>query len=143
MTGTRRPDGVRTQAWANSRGRGVTFADYQVYPIGTEFKEVGGIYIFSGPALQMFPPIYIGRTKNFRQRLRLGAHEEELCATQYGATRIHVLVIEDESERNEEERFMIDYYRPVCNSRHIHHEWKGTSKNVWQVTATHFVMRPE
>ncbi len=88
---------------------------YEVYPIGTLFKESPGNYMF---AKQTSPgywvPCYVGQTENLNQRL--GNHEKEAPARRNGATHIHAhLNNGGETSRRAEEIDLIRRWNPPCN----------------------------
>lgn len=101
--------------WAGKSGK--TY-EYYVYPIGSNFKEESGNYIFCKlNAAGQWAPQYIGQTNNLNQRL--GAHEKEACAKRNGATHIHARLNSTEAARLAEEKDLIQHYNPPCNIHHV------------------------
>ena len=99
--------------WQGQSGR--TYG-YWIYPLGTNFKDEPGNYIY---AKQTEPnrwrPVYIGQTVSLRDRL--ADHEKEACAKRNGATHIHVhLTTGGEAARRAEESDLIAKWQPACNS---------------------------
>lgn len=92
---------------------------YQIYPIGTSFKEEAGSYIYAKEASpEHWSPCYIGQTENLNQRLR--NHEKEACAKKNGATHIHAhLNNKSEADRKAEEKDLIQKWKPPCNDQLI------------------------
>jgi len=89
--------------------------NYHIHPIGTEFKEESGNYIFAKvTSTGSWSACYIGQTENLNQRL--GNHEKEACAKKIGATHIHThITTGGEVVRKAEEKDLIINYRPPCN----------------------------
>jgi hypothetical protein len=101
--------------WAGKSGK--TY-EYYVYPIGANFKEEPGNYIFCKlNASGQWAPQYIGQTKNLNQRL--GDHEREACAKRNGATHILAHLNPTEAARLAEEKDLIERYNPPCNTQHV------------------------
>jgi hypothetical protein len=100
--------------WAGKSGK--TY-EYEIYPIGTTFNQVPGNYIFCKlNAYGQWVPQYIGQSNNLGQRL--GDHEKETCAKRNGATHIHAHVNQIEDDRLREEKDLIEYHNPPCNTQH-------------------------
>lgn len=89
--------------------------EYEVYPLGTSFKEQPGNYIFAKVAASGYwTACYIGQSENLEQRL--GDHEKEAHARSLGATHIHAhLTTSGEAMRKAEESDLIQNCRPPCN----------------------------
>lgn len=92
---------------------------YWIYPIGTNFKEVAGNYIFAKETQPgRWLPCYIGQAENLNNRL--GNHEKEACAKRHGATHIHVHTNSaGEAARLAEEKDLIQYWQPPCNEQFV------------------------
>ena len=100
-----------TIKWPGQSGREYT---YYIYPIGNDFKEEAGNYIFAKTnSSNKWVPQYIGQTKNLNNRLE--NHEKEDCAIRYGATHIHAHLESNSQVRLNEEKDLIDKWSPVCN----------------------------
>jgi hypothetical protein len=92
---------------------------YWIYPIGTEFKEKAGNYIYARrPKPGFWSPVYIGQTGNLDSRL--ASHEKEECAIEHGATHVHVHLSGDgEDGRCREEKDLILRWQPPCNDHFV------------------------
>jgi hypothetical protein len=77
---------------------------YIIFPKGTEFKEIGGNYIFAKEAGSMWDALYIGEGN---LKIRTQDSEHLACAELNGFTHYHVHVNENENERKSEEEDMI------------------------------------
>lgn len=89
---------------------------YWIYPIGTEFVDSPGNYIFAKETQPgHWAPIYIGQTNSLKTRL--ANHEKESCARRNGATHIHAHTSGDESSRLAEEKDLITRWQPPCNDQ--------------------------
>lgn len=104
-----------TIAWTGKSGKKY---NYWIHPIGTEFKDSPGNYIF---AKETHPghwtPVYIGQTNSLKTRL--SNHEKESCAKRHGATHIHAHTSGSEQSRLEEEEDLITHWKPPCNDQHV------------------------
>lgn len=79
--------------WPGYAGRPLTF---ETYPIGTAFKEIGGVYVFCKPGTNgQWHAIYVGETGNLNERLntRIQSHQAWSSCLMHGATHIGVLVV--------------------------------------------------
>lgn len=90
---------------------------YEIYPIGTSFKEKPGNYIFAKETRPgSWAPVYIGQTKNLADRL--ADHEKEACAKRNGATHVHAHTNDGgEDVRRAEEVDLITRWSPTCNDQ--------------------------
>jgi hypothetical protein len=75
-------------------GRTYTFNEY---PVGTEFKPIGGVYMF----LKDRDPIYVGQTGDLSERFE--DHHKAASIRRRGANRVCVL-----AERSEAQRLAIE-----------------------------------
>jgi hypothetical protein len=100
--------------WLGNSGKSY---QYWIYPIGTEFKEEPGNYIFAKETSpSKWSPCYIGQTDNLDRRL--GDHEKEACAKRQDATHIHThLSPGGETIRKTEEKDLILKWKPPCNEQ--------------------------
>ncbi len=89
---------------------------YWIYPIGADFKDAPGNYIYAKEVEHLrWSPVYIGQTSSLEERL--ADHEKEQCAKRNGATHIHAhTASDDESKRLIEETDLIEKWNPVCNA---------------------------
>jgi len=88
--------------------------DYYIYDIESNFKYSPGNYIFAkevGPGTWL--PLYIGQTGDLSERFE--DHHKIDCVLINGATHLHVhLSSTSEEIRREEEKDLIDRWRPFC-----------------------------
>lgn len=79
--------------WPGVGGRKHTF---ETYPLGTAFKQVGGIYIFCKRASNgNWDPLYVGETGDFNERLNtaLQRHQAWPACCAGGATHVSVMIV--------------------------------------------------
>lgn len=90
---------------------------FEVHDFADQWKDVGGIYIFSGPDRQgqCWEPLYVGETGSFRDRIP--CHERWLEAVGLGATHVHAMVAPLAEMRAAVERELIAGYQPPLNLR--------------------------
>jgi len=96
----------------------VTWSSYQftVYTPGTDWNDVGGIYIFCGrTAENRWRPYYIGQADSFQRRLP--NHDRWNEAARLGAGYIHAMAVPQEADRNRIERELIATYQPPLNTQ--------------------------
>lgn len=89
---------------------------YEVYPIGTSFRDVAGNYIYAKQVGSQWQPCYIGQTNSLQTRI--ANHEKEACAKRHGATHLHVKVTPSERDSLAEEADLIRLWNPPCNDQH-------------------------
>ena len=87
---------------------------YDIYPIGTNWNDEPGNYIFAG----VFEPhkwtaIYIGETESFKDRLP--NHNELPCIRRNGGTHIHARINRDSQARLNEEADLLANNKTPCN----------------------------
>ena len=89
--------------------------DYQIYKIGTEFKNVPGNYIFAKETSQSrWTPIYIGETSNLSERF--DDHHKMPCIRRHGSTHIHVHTSSSNANvRRTEESDLLAAWNTTCN----------------------------
>lgn len=102
----------RTIDWTGISGEKY---NYQIYPLGTEFSNVPGNYVFAREnESRRFTPIYIGQTSNLGERF--DTHHKIPCIRRYGATHICVhKSSSNESVRMAEEQDLIKKWNLPCN----------------------------
>lgn len=88
--------------------------DFGVYPWGTPFKAVGGVYL----VLKKLPAgnysmLYVGQTGDLSERF--DHHHKEPCFTRNGKTHIAARVEGDVQRRLAVETDLIRNYRTTCN----------------------------
>jgi len=100
--------------WSGKSGQSYT---YWIFPIGADFVEKPGNYIFAKQTRPGYwTPVYIGQTNDLH--CRLANHEKVACAKRNGATHIHAHATEGtEQARLNEEKDLIARWTPPCNDR--------------------------
>jgi hypothetical protein len=103
-----------TYPWPGQFG---TEYQYEIYPLGTAFKPLPGIYIYAKLlACGDWVPIYIAQSRDLHQRLE--GHVTEAEAIVNGATHIHAhYCTAGQGARSTEERDLVQRWRPVCNEQ--------------------------
>ena len=102
---------IATCSWAAGPGQTLTFTIYDYY--ATQWKTVGGLYIFARVAGNGWDPLYVGRTENFRTRIP--SHEMWDEARRLGATHVHALVVPLEAHRVRLEAGLVGFLKPPMN----------------------------
>ena len=78
------------------------------------WNDVAGLYIFASKLSNgSWCSIYIGQTNSFKDRLP--DHERLQEAIKKGATHIHVRVVQNQNDRNELEKSLIQTMKPTLN----------------------------
>jgi hypothetical protein len=103
---------ARTIHWPGYSGQKYL---YYIYPIGEDFGEMPGNYIFAKETKPgHHTPIYAGETGDLSERF--DNHHKMHCILRNGATHIHVHASsEDEEVRCAEEADIIAKWGPGCN----------------------------
>lgn len=88
---------------------------YEIYPFGTAFRPLPGLYIYAKQAEDgSWIPIYIAQTRDLHQRLEGHVKLEDAMAT--GATHLHAHYCNaGQGARCTEEQDLIHRWQPVCN----------------------------
>jgi hypothetical protein len=91
---------------------------FQVYPWGTSFKSVGGVYVVTHaePNLQggnNHKIIYVGQTGDLSERFEF--HHKASCFRLHKASHICVYLEQAERSRLTIESGLIASYNPACN----------------------------
>ena len=94
---------------------------FQVYPIGTEFKDIGGVYIFTRREINSRGDVthnllYIGRTNSLPGRLTRLHHKWEAVLRNRGNC-VCIYSELNDRERNRIENDLIQKYLPPLNKR--------------------------
>ncbi len=85
------------------RGESGMVYEYRIYPLGTEFLEIGGNYIFCcRDAVGEWVPLQIGETADLSQLLG-GEMTDRVWVPMEGATHIHARINRSESARLREQ----------------------------------------
>ncbi|MBN2464883.1 hypothetical protein JXD38_04585 [candidate division WOR-3 bacterium] len=104
---------MATCSWPIGPDQALTFTIYDYD--ATEWKTVGGLYIFARPAGDGWDVLYVGRTENFRTRIP--SHERWDEARRLGATQVHALVVPLEANRVRLEAALIRQLKPPMNEQ--------------------------
>lgn len=91
--------------------KGVSGFDYRfhLYPIGTSFKPLPGVYVF----LKGGDPVYVGETADLSERF--DNHHKAMAIRRHGANQIGVLVESNGERRLAIERDLLGGYHWPCN----------------------------
>ena len=105
--------------FTGASGRKYVFGGYS---IGTEFRDVGGVYIFTKQARNQlnelkYYPLYIGKTESLKDRVN-SSHEKWGCAERNGLNCIYVLVETNSVSRRSIEDDLLRQYRTPCNEQY-------------------------
>lgn len=92
---------------------------FQVYPIGTEFKDIGGVYIFTRREINSRGEIthnllYIGKSNSLPRRLTRLHHKWDAVLRNHGNC-VCVYSASNDSDRNRIENDLIRKYQPPLN----------------------------
>ena len=92
--------------------------EFEVYPIGTQFNAVSGVYIYTKRSNDpqrgiVHTLLYIGETDSFKRRLNEDNYTGKQCALNNGADCI--CVRQEGSNRDDVEQDLIDKYTTPCN----------------------------
>jgi excinuclease UvrABC nuclease subunit len=91
--------------------------EFGVYPLdGTQWNDVGGVYIFTSIQGNIWHAHYVGVADSFRNRLP--THERALEARRLGATHIHAVVVPQADIRATLEQRLIAACQPPLNTHH-------------------------
>lgn len=102
---------------ASWKGQSGAKYDFAVYPLGTDFKPLGAVYIVTkrtvkdGSGTHDF--IYIGQTEDLSTRF--DDHHKDACFTKHGANCISVHLNSSESQRLDIETDLCRLHNPPCN----------------------------
>ena len=100
--------------------KGVSGNEYKfnVYPLNTDFKSIGGIYYISKRIVKengigSHSKLYIGQTEDLSERF--DNHHKWDCFEENSANAISIYREESKDERLGIEKDLIDNYEPPCN----------------------------
>jgi excinuclease UvrABC nuclease subunit len=100
--------------------KGISGKEYKflVYPLGTKFKAIGGVYYISKrtknqDGIGSHSPIYVGETSDLSERF--DNHHKSSCFDRKNANCISVLINSSEKERLVIEKDLKKNYNPTCN----------------------------
>ena len=91
---------------------------FQVYPLGTEFKDIGGVYIFTRREINSQDSVthnllYIGRSISLPRRLM--KHDKWNAVLRNGGNCVCVYSEPNDKDRNRIESDLISKYLPPLN----------------------------
>lgn len=87
---------------------------YFGHPLGKNFKNEDGNYIYAKVAYGQWVPVYIGQG-NLKDRSDLDSHHKGNCIRTNGATHFHSHLNGNESDRLNEEADLVVSHSPSCN----------------------------
>ena len=88
--------------------------DFEVYPWGTSFNQVGGLYlVLKKQPVGNYGILYIGQTRNLSDRF--DSHHQAQCFNSNGKTHIAVCGEGSEQKRLAIETDLIRKYQTSCN----------------------------
>jgi hypothetical protein len=93
--------------------------EFEVYPLGTQFREVSGIYVFCRLTSTGWQPIYLGQAIDLNQRVGVGLkhHHAYPGSFKAGATHVCVMPVQSAAQRNAIERELCSHLRPSVNQQ--------------------------
>lgn len=95
----------------------------ELFPIGTQFNAVSGVYIIckAGTAPGRWKALYVGEAKSLYDRLNAGGgtHDGFVRATRSGATHIAVMRTDGDAERLRVETDLRHGLNPPCNAQPV------------------------
>ena len=103
---------TKTIQWKGASG---TEYKYWIHPIGTDFQDKPGNYVFARLLENgKYHAIYIGETEHLNERFEY--HHKRDCIRRNGATHVCVHTTDGGAAlRRKEEKDLIDNYNPKCN----------------------------
>ncbi len=97
-------------------GASGTQYEFEVYPWGTKFKPLGGVYLVLRKELTgRYTILYIGQTGDLSERFE--NHHRAGCFTRYGRTHIAIRLEGSEQRRFDIETDLIQNYKTSCNEQ--------------------------
>lgn len=100
------------------KGASGTAYDFNIYPIGSEFKAIGGVYVISRREKNkddayIHNIIYVGHTKELDERF--DDHHKAQCFVDNNANCISIHTDDSKESRLNKESDLIERYDPPCN----------------------------
>lgn len=95
------------------KGRSGAMYQFSLYPWGTPFTTVGGVYAVLRRDPDGYAVIYVGQTGNLSERF--DAHHRAACFDRHRKSHIAVLAEGSEQRRLTIEKDLINGYNPPCN----------------------------
>lgn len=103
-----------TNPTVSLRGRSGQSHQFRVYPWGTEFKPVGGVYaVLRLDGLLGYTALYVGQTTNLSERF--DGHHKRHCFDRHRKTHIGVLVEPSTARQLAIESDLVAANHLVCN----------------------------
>lgn len=93
----------------SAQGSSRTQYNFALYPIDTDFKPLGGVYIF----LRGKEPVYVGQTGDLSGRF--DDHHKAVAIERQGANQIGILLEANERKRLQIESDLLGNYNWPCN----------------------------
>lgn len=87
--------------------------DFSIYPLDTNFKNLGGVYYISKRLDKIHSHIYLGITEDLSSRF--DNHHKQKCFDENGANCISIHLNESEEERELIEKDILCKYNFPCN----------------------------
>jgi hypothetical protein len=95
------------------KGKSGSSYTFEVYKLNTDFKALGGLYLFTKADGTTHTHIYLGQTQDLSSRFT--NHHKEQCIDKHGGTHISVRVMNAEKERLAAEKDLLAIYNFPCN----------------------------
>ena len=102
-------------SWPGQSGR---IYEFEAHPIGTAFKQIGGVYIFCKPAPNgNWDALYVGETGDFNERLNtaLQRHQAWPICRSLGVSHVSVMIVSGDQARLSIETELRHSLRPPAN----------------------------
>ena len=89
---------------------------FYVYPWGTDFKAIGGVYMVLHKGYQngKYDVLYVGQTSDLSERL--DNHHKKPCFDRNRKTHLAAMIESSEARRLNIEADLLRNYNPNCNS---------------------------
>lgn len=87
--------------------------EFSIYPLGTNFKSIGGVYYISKRIDKTHSHIYLGTTEDLSSRF--DDHHKQRCFNRNGANCISVHVNQSKEGRELIEKDILCKYNFACN----------------------------
>ncbi|VAW19849.1 hypothetical protein MNBD_ALPHA12-275 [hydrothermal vent metagenome] len=110
---------VASAVWSGQTGTEYLF---RLYPVGTEFRPVSGVYIFCRPVGKTgMEALYVGDTQSFYDCLNTGCEDQDgfESALRAGATHIGLMRVDYSTDRLRIETDLRHGLNPRCNTQPV------------------------
>ena len=97
---------------------GISSLQFHVHPVGTNYKEIGGVYLFLAKTTNgTWDLLYIGETSNLNERLnaRLQSHQAWPCGRNKGCSHFGTRAVSGHQTRLDLETRLRHKYNTPCN----------------------------